>query len=491
MDQSEIIIDQRPIWKVLLERSYRILILALLALSFWIYLEQEPFEGLSVEAYRTIGAFILCIILWVTQLLPLAITGLLAIAIIPLLGVMPSREAFSYFGNEAVFFILGAFILSAALLKTGLSTRMAMLLLNKSSTSPKKLVWKIMFSCFLLSCLMPEHAVAAFFLPIIIEMTRALKYTPSGGSYGRNLFMAMAWGCIIGGIVTLLGGARAPLALGILQEMTGTSLSFYEWMTYSIPLAIPMLFIGYFVLIKIFPIDVDSVDDITKALEVRRKKLGLTSFNEKWVAVILGLAIFSWIFLGGKIGLANIAIASAVLLFVVKAVSWKDMEDYVNWGIILMYGGAICLGRAMESSGAVYWLADLVLHYPKDISEFFSSSLMINLSPAVILFIFISLITLVFSELVSNAAVVAILMPVCIGLADSYQIDPRMMSLIVALPAGLASILPISTPAMALAYSSGYLSIKDCVKSGLIMNAIAWLVLVLLIIFVWPLMGGL
>lgn len=489
MPDQEIIIDKRPIWLVLLHRSYRILILGLVGVLFYLYLKGNPSEGLSVEAYRTIGVFFVCIFLWVTQLLPLAITGLFAIAIIPLLEIMPSKEAFSYFGNEAVFFILGAFILSAALLKTGLSTRMAVLLLKGSGDSPKKLIWKIMLSCALLSCIMPEHAVAAFFLPIILEMTRALQYTPDGGSYGRNLFMAMAWGCIIGGIVTFLGGARAPLALGILQEMTGETVSFFGWMKYSLPLAIPVLFLSYFILIKLFPTDVDSVKDITLALEERRKKIGLASWREKWVAVILASAVFCWIVFGHDLGLANIAIAASVLLFTVQAVKWKDMEDYVNWGIILMYGGAICLGRAMESSGAVIWLANHILDYPNEIAIWLSNLFSTQVSPVIILFILLSLISLVFSELVSNAAVVAILMPVSVGLVHSYETSSHLMALVVAIPAGLASTLPISTPAMALAFSSGYLSIRDCIKSGLIMNFIAWIILVLLITFVWPYMG--
>lgn len=488
MSDSKIEIDHRPLTLVFLSRSYRFLFLLLIILIASFLIMQEPWEGLSVEAYRSLCAFLICLTLWITQLLPQAITGLLAIVIVPLLGIMPAKEAFSYFGNEAVFFILGAFILSAALLKTGLSTRLAISFLKKGEDSPQKLVYRIMLACALLSCIMPEHAVAAFFLPIVFEMARALEYQPKGGSYGRNLFMAMAWGCIIGGTVTFLGGARVPLALGIINELTSYNLDFFDWMKTSLPLAIIVFFVAYRLLLKFFPIDVDSVSAITEALEERRKRIGMMTWKEKWVAFILGTSIFSWAFYGHQLGLANIAIAAVVILFIFRVVHWKDVEQYVNWGIILMYGGAICLGRAMNSSGAINWIADNTLAYPSLIANFLSSFLPFEVSSAFIFLALLSLLSLLVSEVVSNAAVVAILLPVSLGLAESFGLHPTLMAYAVALPAGFASLFPISTPAVALAHSSTYLSMKDLIKPGLIMNFFAWFVFICIVAFLWPLL---
>ena len=296
MSGSRIIIDQRPLAIVLFSKAYRFIFLSLLGLAFYAFLQCDPWPGLTVEGYRTIGAFFVCLILWMTQLVPMAITGLLAVGLIPMLEIMPSKEAFSYFGSEAVFFILGSFILSAALLKTGLSTRLAVWFIQKGKNSPSKLLFRIMLSCSLLSCVMPEHAVAAFSLPIIFEMARSLKYMPFGGSYGRGLFMAMAWGCVIGGIITYLGGARAPLALAIVSEMTGENISFWRWMQTSLPLAIPLFFLGFFLIRYFFKIDVDSVEDIRMALEKRNEEMGRMTWSEKWVALILSVAVYLWIF---------------------------------------------------------------------------------------------------------------------------------------------------------------------------------------------------
>ncbi|MBI4412560.1 MAG: DASS family sodium-coupled anion symporter [Deltaproteobacteria bacterium] len=489
MTDSRVIIDRRPITVVFISRTYRFFLLLLLGFAFYAFVSAPPWAGLSPEGYKAVGAFFLCLILWVTQLIPLAITGLLAVAIVPLLGIMPAKQAFSYFGNDAVFFILGAFILSAAILKTGLSTRLALLFLKGGVRSPRQLIWRILVSSAFLSCLMPEHAVAAFFLPIILEMARALEYEPFGGSYGRTLFLAMAWGCIIGGVVTFLGGGRAPLALGILKELTDQDIGFLDWMKTTVVLAVPMLGVAFVVLTFYFRIDVESVEGINRALEARRKKLGMTSWGEKWVLLILLLAVYFWMFHGLKAGLANIAIAAVVILFTFKVVSWKDVEEYVNWGIILMYGGAICLGRAMDSSGLIEWIAQKFLHYPEIIATHLGNWFGIGVPATYVLFVLLSLVALFLTEMMSNSAVVAVLLPVAIGLAHSYQLDPRLMAYVVALPAGLAFLLPISTPAVALAYSSGYLRIKDILIPGLMMNIIAWLLLVLVMKFWWPYLG--
>lgn len=488
-DSTEVIIDQRPLAVVLFSRLARPFFIFLLIAIFYYFLKGQPWEGLSASGYRAIGAFTFCLVLWVTQLLPLAITGLLAVVIVPVLGIMPSKEAFSFFGSEAIFFILGAFILSAALLKTGLSTRLAVLFLKRGSDSPRQLIWRILLTCALLSCIMPEHAVAAFFLPIIFEMSRALEYTPFGGSYGRSLFMAMAWGCIIGGIVTFLGGARVPLALGIIKELTDQQVGFFEWMKTTVPLAVVMLFIAYRLLLFYFPVDVESVQNISEALEKRKSRMGLMTWKEKWVALILVGAIFSWCFYGSRVGLANIAIVAVVVLFIFRVVTWKVVEEYVNWGIILMYGGAICLGRALDSSGAVLWIAKNTMSFPQGAASFLSDVLHFSISPNFMLIAFLSLMALILSELVSNVAVVAILLPVSIGLAKTYQLDPIVMVYAIGLPAGVSSLFPISTPPMALAYSSGYLKMNDLVKAGLAMNIIAWALFLVIVAFWWPVIG--
>jgi sodium-dependent dicarboxylate transporter 2/3/5 len=478
-----VIIDRRPILWIIAERGARFFALLLLFAALYAFIRREPWEGLSREGYRAIGSFCLCTALWLTQLIPPAITGLLAIAIIPILGILPSKEAYSYFGSDAVFFILGAFILAAAMMKSGLSRRLSMLLLRSSGKSPRRLVFRILVSTGLLSCLMSEHAVAAFFFPIVLEIARALEYEPSGGEYGKTLFLAMAWGCIIGGTVTLLGGARAPLAVGILREITGQGIGFFAWMKTTSCVALPLMAAAYFLLTRYFKTDVTSVHTVKAVMERKLREMGPVTVTESLISAVLCASILAWMFLGESYGMGNIAIIAVVALFAFNLVRWKDVEEYVNWGIVLMYAGAICLGRAVDSSGALSWISQRVLVVPESLSVSFGGE------TAFWLLALLTLAGIFLTEMFSNAAVVALMLPVSIRMATHLGASPASMAYGIAIASGLGFIMPMGTPAIAIAYSSGYLKVRDIALPGLILNLLGWLLFILTAKFVWPWIG--
>jgi sodium-dependent dicarboxylate transporter 2/3/5 len=199
------------------------------------------------------------------------------------------------------------------------------------------------------------------------------------------------------------------------------------------------------------------------------------TLQEVAIALIMLGTVICWIVLGEEFGLANIALGAVALLFVFNVVQWRDIEGYVNWGLILMYGGAIALGAALNRSGAAGWLSQATLAQWA-------------IGPTSVAFL-ISFAALVFTEVMSNSAAVAILMPVSIAVAAQFGLDVRAMAPLVAVPAGMGLMLPIGTPANAIAYSSGYLRIADMVFPGLVMDLIALLIFNLFVYFYWPLVG--
>ena len=468
-------IDNRPIWLILLDKTARYQVMAGVAVVMAFLLTLAPPQGLSVEGYRSLVLFGVTIFFWIVGLLPIAVTALLSMVMLPLLGIMDAKKTYSMFGNEAVFFILGAFILAAAMTGTGISARLARAMLAKFGKTPTSLAVTVFLLSAFLSFIMSEHAVAAMLFPVVTELCTALNLEKGKSSYGRLLFMCMAWGCIIGGIATFLGGARAPLAVGLLREATGLNFTFLEWSSAACMIVFPLLIIGFFVLVKFFPVDLHDVEVGRKFLNQKRMQTGKIGYNEIITALVMVCTIVAWITLGDKTGLAAIAILGAAALFTFKVVSWQKIEEYVNWGIILMYGGTIALASAMEKTGAAVWIVE------KGLGGLYQHPL------AVIAVI--SLVSIILTECISHAAVVAILMPVGMGLCKSTGIDPKVMTLSIALPAGLAYCLPMGTPATAIAYASGYLKSRDIIVSGAVIMAISWVLFMLSVMFVWPLIG--
>jgi sodium-dependent dicarboxylate transporter 2/3/5 len=403
------------------------------------------------------------------------VTSILAMTLIPLTDVLSAKDTYALFGNEAVFFILGVFILAATLMKCGLSTRLALGILRRFGRTPRTLLASLFCMNALMSFFMSEHAVAAMTFPITLEIATVLRLRPRQSNYGRALFIAMAWGTQIGGIATLLGGGRAPLAIGMLRETTGQTFSFAEWSATAWPIVVVLLVTGWVILTRWFPIDIDSVRAADQIIEEKALRMGRLSVRERSIGLVMLATLAVWILGGEDLGLASVALGSVVAIFALQLVGWGDIEPYVNWGVLLMYGGAIALGSALTRSGASAWIASVT------ISRWASS-------PVEVIAI-ISAIGIVLTEAMSHSAVVALLMPVALGIATQYHIDPRIMAPAVALPSGLAFTLPVGTPGNAIAYSSGYMQLRDMLIPGSLMVLVAWIAFNLTAYYYWPTIG--
>ncbi|OQX53780.1 MAG: anion transporter [Candidatus Cloacimonas sp. 4484_209] len=432
-------------------------------------------SGLTRAGQNAIVIFVFAVTMWITGVIPLPVTGITVFALLPLFKVLPVKTVFSLFGSDAVFFILGAFILAAAMLKTKLSTRFALHFLSFfDRTSISLFTAVFVFSAFL-AFWMPEHAVAALMLPVVLEIAGGLKLTPRKETFGKMLFLAIAWGAIVGGVATFLGGARNPLAVGMLYENYNIMISFSKWMLAVVPIVIIILFIVWILMRVVFKIDVADVSGARRSLVKKMDEMGKISKAELVTAVIIIFTIIAWIFFSSYIGLAVIALLGSLLLFVFKIVNWKDIENYINWGIILMYGGAIALGSALEISGAAQWLAKTIIG-----ERVFSPYLFV---------LVISFISIILTEGMSNVATVACILPIAFSLGKSFGINPIVVTFAVAVPSGLAFCFPISTPANAIAFSSGYYRIKDSLKLGIFLNIISFLIFNLMARFYWPVIG--
>ncbi len=447
--------------------------LFMIAALFAFAVQREVPQGLSLQGYHALSVFVLCLILWVSQLLPLPITSLLGLALLPMLGVFSALDVFAFFGNPAVFFILGAFMLVAGVMQSGLSERLALMVLKKAGQSEQRLLMTMLLLPASMAFVMPEHAVAALFLPIAWETVRALGLK-KGNAYAQAIFFALAWGAIIGGVATLLGGARGPLALALVDELTGQSFSFMQWSLAALPLVFGVLLMAALLLrymTKGARLDMQAVQD--KFTE-RKLELGALSIKGWMMSFLLLGTVVAWLFAGHANALASIALMSVVLMFVFRLADWKDVESHVQWGVVLMYGGAIAIGKALSDTGAALWLAHTLI--PGDVTGLALIALLV-------------LVTLLFTEGVSNAAAVAIVLPIAIPVGVAVGIAPVTIALTIGIIAGFAFMLPMGTPPNAMIYASGYVRPSAMLKYGAVLSASAFVLFLLVASLWWPMIG--
>lgn len=476
-DLRRVEIDRRPILVVAASRLRRQLVLgALLALFLWL-VGLAPPAGLSPQGWATICIFGLCVTLWATALLPLAITSLMAIAFIPLFGVLEAGEAYRYFGSKVVFFILGAFMLSAALVGSGLSKRVATVFVRRFGRTPRKLIISVFLLCATAATVMSSHAVAAMVFPIVLDIARALKLRPLRSRMGMALMFALAWGSIIGGSLTVLGGGRGPLAIGILEEsMPGQTIGFVDFTLFALPMVLLMLVGGAALLLWRFPPEVARTDDAIDALEASLHEMGKMSIRERVVGLAVLVTVGLWAFAGDELGIANIAICAMAALFALGVVAWREVEENVNWGVIVMYGGAICLGGAMGQSGAAEWITRQLLGSDGGLS---GTELMLTLAG----------LSALLTEFMSNSAVVAVLVPAALPMAPELGVSPAAVTMSIVLPSNFAFMFPVSTPVTAIAWSAGYYTPRQVAGTGLLLHLVGYTCMVILITLYWPLMG--
>jgi len=432
--------------------------------------------GLSRDGMVMLGILLMAAVLWITEVIPLAVTGILIMVLQPLLTSMPASQVFSNFGNKAIFFIIGSFMLATAIEKHGLHKRIALKMLSWFGKGPKTFLFGVLLVGASLSLIMQEHAVAILLLPVFMHILVSMKLTPKASNFGIAIMIALTFGTSIGSWGTLLGGARNPLTIGFLENI-GYEISFLGWMKMALPMVFIALPFAWLVLITFFPPEVENVEIAKREIEKDVLSMGKIGRDEKKVLGIYLAVIGMWIFMSNQIGVAVIALIGVVLMFTFRVVDWADVEKGVQWGIILLYGGAITMGIGLQETGAAEWLAQNILSIVGGNSYAALASLII--------------VGFLLTNLMSNTAAVAFLLPIGIGISEAVGLSPVVTSFAIALAGGGAFMLIIATPGAAIAYSSGYFSSKHLLKAGFTTSVICMFILFLIAIFYWQGLLGL
>ena len=440
-------------------------------------LPEKPSEAgaLSRNGLIMLGILFMAAIFWVTEPIPLAATALLVMVLQIITGVSHSESVFASFGNRAVFFLVGALMLAAAIQKHGVHKRVALRFLTHFGSSPTQMTLGIFSLSLILPFIMPEHAVVALLLPILLHLLLALEVEPLKSNFGRVCMLSMAYGATIGSLGTLMGGARNPLTIAFLKETSGKDIGFLDWMVVSLPVVLITAPLVWLILIKFYPPEPLDLSKARKALKKEVEEIGPLSRNEIKVLSILFFTIFLWIFFSSSFNVEVVALIGAVLLFVFKIVDWKDIESEMQWGILLLYGGAITLGVNLEKTGAALWLSNKIL-------EFTGYNDYLLILVLILLSIFIT-------QIMSNTAAVAMLLPIGYSFTLNTNLTVELTSFLIGLSGGLAFMFVIATPGYTIAYTAGYFSTKELFKAGFVANVVSIVVIFLVALTYWKLIG--
>lgn len=458
------------------------LVAAPLALLFMLALPAPA--GLDPAAWRTAACAAAMAILWITEAIPIPATGLLPLALFPLLGVGSIEATGAPYANPIIFLFLGGFLLAASMERWGLHRRLALTIIRRAGTAPRRLVAGFLASAAFLSMWISNTAATLLLLPIglsVLQLGDRARAGPAGPREAEDLapalVLAIAFGAGIGGVATLIGTPPNALTAAFLLETYGIRIGFARWMAIGVPLALAALPLAYVVLVRIaFRVEGDEIPGGRALIEREIAALGRMSRGEAIVAATFLLAACGWIarplierWMPG-LSDAGIAMLAALALFLAP-VSWPPREfaldwstaQRIPWGVIVLFGGGLSLADAIERTGLASWLA-----------RGFEGA---GAWPLAAIVVLVALVVILFSELASNTATAATMLPVVGALALAAGSSPLPLVIGAGLAASGGFMLPVATPPNAIAYGTGRVTVPQLARAGALLD-LAFLVLV-------------
>jgi solute carrier family 13 (sodium-dependent dicarboxylate transporter), member 2/3/5 len=472
---------------------------ALAGLVLWL----SPGEQPSVARMAGVAAWMAA--WWVTEAVPVAVTALLPLVLFPIAGLARVPVVAQDYGRETIFLFLGGFLLALGLQESGAHRRYALAVVAAIGSRPRRLVLGFMLAAGLISMWISNTSTTLLLLPITLSVLATAREQGADPAEVRRLgvplMLAIAHGSTIGGLATPVG---TPTNLAFRQLFVqlfpgAPEVGFATWMGIGVPLAAAFLIAGWWLLVRVvFPLPAGELLGGRDVIARLRAELGPAGRDELLAGGLFVAAAGLWVTgkglqfgsfllpgwqawapLGGRVDDHVVAIGLAVLLFVLpsarrpgeRLLEW-EATTRVPWGILLLFGGGFALATGFESSGLSAWASSLF-------------SALEGSPPLVVLAVSCAALVLL-SEFASNTATAQIALPILAAAAVSLRMDPRALMIPATLSASCAFMLPVGTPPSAIVFGSGYLSMKDMLRAGLLFNLLG---LALVIGVFWLLAG--
>ena len=427
---------------------------------------------------------------WITEPVPLAATSLLPIALFPLLGIASVRDAAAPYANELVFLFLAGFLLAAALERWNAHARIAYGMVAAIGIGARRIVLGVMVATAFISLWISNTATAAMMYPIVLAIGALFGEGDDASRMRTALMLGMAYAASIGGMGTLIGTPPNLVFAGAARELLGEEVGFVRYMAIGLPIVAVLLPLCWALLVFVlFRARVTLGGAATETLAEHRRALGPLRGGEALTVGVFALTAVAWFVrepkaigtlripgltdLAPRLGDAAIGVAGAILLFVLVGrdrdgtrrplLVWAEARR-IPWDVLLLFGGGLSLADAMQATGVAAWLAEL----------------MGGLAglPTPVIYAGLAVIVLVLSELASNTATATMAMPVAASLATAVGGSPLALMLVAALAASAGFALPVATPPNTIVFGSGQVTVRQMMRAGLWLDAIAIVVTV-------------
>lgn len=411
---------------------------------------------------------VLCVVWWVFEPVPIPVTSLLPLALLPLLGVLTPAQVGQAYGSPLILLLLGGFLLSKAMEHSGAHRRIALGMVHLfGAHNGRRLVMGFMAAAAVLSMWISNTATTLMLLPValaVIEVSRDKAYI------APPLLLGIAYAASVGGIGTPIGTPPNLIFMQVFEETTGRSVTFTQWMGWALPVVLVMVPVMALVLTR----------NMRGPIDVSLPEVGPWRVEERRVMIVFGLTALAWITRGEPFGGwktwfgvpwandASVALLAVVVMFLVpngkgeRLLTWERAST-IPWGVLLLFSGGICLAKGFVSSG----LSDLLGQW----------LVQMTYMPVFLLLLSVSLVVTFMTETTSNTASTTLLMPVLAAAALAADMPPEVIMVPAAMSASCAFMLPVATAPNSVVFGSGMVTTSRMAREGVVLNLLGALVI--------------
>ncbi len=446
------------------KNKYPYLIAAFLVLAGIIWLTPDV-PGLPLAGKKALAVAVFAIIIWVTQAVDDALSGLLIVFLLAALKAVSLGNAFNGYANTSLWLIVIGFIMAGCMEKSGLSKRIALLMVNAAGGKAVRIYWAVALVMLVMTFLVPSiTARTLLMLPIILGIGQAFN-AKMGQS---NIMKALLFVVVMSGTMMSIGVLTAhvgnPITVGLIENTTHKVISWSYWFKVGGPPAFILAFISVYVLQLMWPPEMKGLGQGHDYVQKELAALGSVSSKEKYTLLIFVLTLILWATDSlHKVNVVLVGLLSIIFMLWPKIgiMPWKEAQSKVPWNVFILYGAGLSMGAALVSSGAAKWMAGTVF------APIAGMSMMMQI---VVLIWAITVLQIFFT---GGGPKTTALTPIIIAHAVAIGADPMVFALILGMNMQHQYLLPVSNMPNAVAMGSGHISTGELIKTGAVMSVLA------------------
>ncbi len=439
-----------------------------------------PPEGLEPQGLRMLFIALSGALLWVTEALPLGITGLLIIFVQSITGIVSLNEGLALIGHPVNAVVLVGYLLAACLVNSGMDKRISLNIIARMGEKTGNVIFGIMIATAFMSMWMSNTATTAIMVPIAAGILTMAKAKPLESNLGKAMLVGIAFAANIGGMGTPTGTPANLITIALLDTLADINLTFVDWMVRALPLVVVMIPLTWFILLRVFPLEIKVVEGGLASVKKQLEEMGSMSFEEKKVLALFSTAIVLWLMdtfipvMSGWLYVVAVLLTLIIVLPKIGFMSWGQAQKEIGWDVLFLVGGGMSMGAGLSATGVIDWMAAIL------------STGLGALDQGVAIALFSAITGFGITIFCSLSGTASTFVPVAIGLALSFGWDPTAFGVVAGLSASFAFLFPANAAPNAVAYGSGYFKSTDMAKAGVFVIITCIIVLGALAGFIIP-----